>query len=145
MYDIDVEGVHKFTESSALTPGNKLTTFTVDGVKCGLGICYDIYLEEFAKCYRKAGCQVMFYPAAFNPIIGPLHWDLVARARSCDNQVYLATISPARDSTAEYVAWGHSTVCDPWGRITLQAGENEEILYTEFGMEIWLILFSYHF
>ena len=34
--------------------------------------------------------------------------------RAVDNQVYVATASPARDEKASYVAWGHSTVVNPW-------------------------------
>lgn len=34
--------------------------------------------------------------------------------RAVDNQVYVATASPARDESASYVAWGHSTVVNPW-------------------------------
>lgn len=34
--------------------------------------------------------------------------------RAVDNQVYVATASPARDEGASYVAWGHSTVVNPW-------------------------------
>ena len=38
---------------------------------------------------------------------GPAHWEALARSRALDNQVYVATVSPARDETASYVAWGH--------------------------------------
>lgn len=55
LFDIDIKGVYKFTESAVLTPGKNVTTFEIDGVKCGLGICYDMYFEEFAKLYRKKG------------------------------------------------------------------------------------------
>jgi omega-amidase len=41
---------------------------------------------------------------------GPAHWELLARGRAVDNQLYVATPSPARDTAAGYVAWGHSTV-----------------------------------
>lgn len=34
--------------------------------------------------------------------------------RAVDNQVYVATASPARDEQASYVAWGHSTIVNPW-------------------------------
>jgi hypothetical protein len=34
--------------------------------------------------------------------------------RAVDNQVYVATASPARDDKASYVAWGHSTIVNPW-------------------------------
>lgn len=29
-------------------------------------------------------------------------------------QLYVAAVSPARDESASYVAWGHSTAIDPW-------------------------------
>lgn len=29
-------------------------------------------------------------------------------------QLYVAAVSPARDEKATYVAWGHSTVINPW-------------------------------
>ena len=48
---------------------------------------------------------------------GPLHWELLLRARAVDNQVYVAGTSPARDEQADYVAWGHSTVVSPWGAV----------------------------
>jgi len=60
------------------------------------------------------GCQLLVYPGAFNMTTGPAHWELLARARAIDNQCYVATVSPARDVTAEYVAWGHSLVVNPW-------------------------------
>ena len=69
---------------------------------------------------------------------GAAHWELLSRARAVDNQVsflslrscsvltfgpkpeslsrnpilqvYVATPSPARDTEAGYVAWGHSSV-----------------------------------
>lgn len=76
---------------------------------------------------------MLIYPAAFNPVIGPLHWDLLIRARAADNQVYVATISPARDDKANYVSWGYSTVADPFGRIVQQVDDKERIMYQEIG------------
>jgi omega-amidase len=43
-------------------------------------------------------------------VTGPLHWELLARARAVDNQAYVLTCSPARSPDASYQAWGHSTV-----------------------------------
>ena len=34
--------------------------------------------------------------------------------RALDNQLYVAAVSPARDTNATYCAWGHSTVVGPW-------------------------------
>lgn len=65
---------------------------------------------------------------------GPAHWELICRARSLDNQVYCGVISPARDESAEYVAWGHSTLVNPWGDIVVKAGHQEEIIYADIDM-----------
>lgn len=110
LFDIDVPGKITFTESSVLSPGNQPTTFTTPWCEVGVGICYDIRFAELGQVYRDRGCRLLIYPGAFNMTTGPAHWELLARGRAVDNQVYVATPSPARDTEAGYVAWGHSTV-----------------------------------
>lgn len=39
----------------------------------------------------------------------------------------------ARDPTSEYVAWGHSTIVDPWGKIVNKANEGEETIVADLG------------
>jgi omega-amidase len=133
LFDIDIPGEITFKESDSLTAGNQLTVIDVKQFKIGIGICYDIRFEELAKLYRKKGCNMLIYPGAFNMKTGPLHWELLARSRSNDNQCYTALVSPARDTNADYVAWGHSMVVDPWGKVLESAGADEEVLVTEIG------------
>ena len=54
---------------------------------------------------------------AFNMTTGPAHWELLQRARAIDNQLFVATCSPARNPDASYQAWGHSTVVSPWAQV----------------------------
>ena len=54
---------------------------------------------------------------AFNMTTGPVHWELLQRARAVDNQLFVAACSPARSPDASYQAWGHSTVVSPWGQV----------------------------
>lgn len=110
---------------------------------------------------------MLIYPAAFNMTTGPLHWELLQRARANDLQLYVASISPARDPNFEYVAWGHSMVVgmsstimfffypkrnglliskyyprsllDPWGKVVITAKESEEIIYADIGMCILMM------
>lgn len=93
-------------------------------------------LTFFFQIIRNEGCDMLIYPAAFNMTTGPLHWELLQRARANDLQLYVASISPARDPDFEYVAWGHSMVVDPWGKVVITAKESEDIVYADIGTYI---------
>ena len=47
----------------------------------GLAICYDIRVPELAMLAARRGARIMFYPGAFNMTTGPIHWELLQRAR----------------------------------------------------------------
>lgn len=64
---------------------------------------------------------------------GPAHWELLLRARALDNQMFVAAVSPARDMTASYVAWGHSTVVSPWGEVVATTDEQAGIVFADLG------------
>jgi len=131
LFDIDVPGKITFKESEALSRGSSFTTFSTPWCQVGLGICYDIRFAEMAQVYRERGCKLLVYPGAFNMTTGPAHWELLSRARALDNQVFVATPSPARDEAASYVAWGHSKVVDPWGTVIAGAQEGEEVIFAD--------------
>ncbi|KAJ3054566.1 hypothetical protein HK097_001450 [Rhizophlyctis rosea] len=129
LFDIDVPGKIRFQESETLSPGQSLTHITTPYGKIGIGICYDIRFPELAMIAARKGCIAMIYPGAFNMTTGPLHWELLQRARAIDNQIYVAACSPARDTGSEYVAWGHSTVVDPLGKVIATTEDAEDIVY----------------
>ncbi|XWS70203.1 hypothetical protein CRYUN_Cryun03dG0028300 [Craigia yunnanensis] len=113
LFDIDIPGKITFMESKTLTAGETPTIVDTDVGRIGIGICYDIRFQELAMIYAARGAHLLCYPGAFNMTTGPLHWELLQRARATDNQLYVATCSPARDAGAGYVAWGHSTLVGP--------------------------------
>lgn len=135
LFDISVPGKIHFQESETLNPGSSLSMFDTPFCKIGVGICYDIRFAELAQLYSREGCQLLVYPGAFNMTTGPAHWELLQRARAVDNQVFVATASPARDETASYVAWGHSTVVSPWGEVISKAGPEEEVIYADIDLQ----------
>lgn len=55
--------------------------YITDFARIGLGICYDVRFPELAAISARQGCQVCIYPGAFNMTTGPLHWELLQRAR----------------------------------------------------------------
>lgn len=135
LFDIDVPGKITFQESKTLSPGDSFSTFDTPYCRVGLGICYDMRFAELAQIYAQRGCQLLVYPGAFNLTTGPAHWELLQRGRAVDNQVYVATASPARDDKASYIAWGHSTVVNPWGEVLAKAGTEEMILYSDIDLK----------
>ncbi|XP_043985657.1 omega-amidase NIT2 [Gambusia affinis] len=135
LFDIDIPGKICFQESETLSPGNSLSTFDTPFCRVGVGICYDMRFAELAQLYNRKGCQLLVYPGAFNMTTGPAHWELLQRGRALDNQMYVATASPARDEAASYVAWGHSTVVNPWGEVIAKAGPEESIIYADIDLQ----------
>ena len=81
-----------------------------------------------------SGAKLIVVPAAFNMTTGPAHWELLFRQRAVDGQCYTVGTSPARDTAAGYVAWGHSIVCDPWGTVVRQCDETPQVVVTTLDM-----------
>lgn len=127
LFDIDVKATAdrpamKFSESDVLSPGEALTLVELPWCKVGIGICYDVRFPEYALALRNRGVKLFIYPGAFNMRTGPMHWNLLARARAVDTQSYIAMVSPARSENPEdYQAWGHSMFVDPWAAVQVEA------------------------
>lgn len=128
LFDINVPGGVTFFESDVLSAGNEATVVETEYCKIGIGICYDVRFPEYAWTISKDDqVGLVVYPGCFNMRTGPKHWQLLMRARAVDNFVYVAGCSQARDTEAEYVAWGHSMVVDPIGDFQ-EIDEKEGIL-----------------
>ena len=136
LFDIDIPGGITFQESKTLSAGDRVAV--VDSPRfgrIGIGICYDVRFPTLARIMAQRGATLLCYPGAFNTTTGPLHWQLLARARAVDNQLYVAMVSPARDETAKYHAYGHSIVVDPWAKVLTEAGEAEDVVYADIDLD----------
>jgi len=85
------------------SPGDHFVTFSVNGVNCGLLICYDIRFPELYRQYRKLGADVIFqsfYNArAGKGSIHPVIMHITAQAMAATNYFYMSlTNSSARES-----------------------------------------------
>jgi len=135
MFDIDVPGEIVFKESAALTPGDQITVFETEYGKMGVAICYDMRFPEVFRLMADRGAKVVFVPMALNMTTGPAHQELLIRCRAVDNQLFAVGISPARDESAAYVAYGHSLAVDPWGDVLGDAGTTESVLVVTLRMD----------
>ncbi|BEJ14806.1 hypothetical protein CspHIS471_0405730 [Cutaneotrichosporon sp. HIS471] len=125
-----------YKESDTFGAGDRLAMFDTPFGRFGIAICYDIRFAELATIAARQGCTAMFYPAAFNTHTGPLHWELLQRARALDNQIYVATCSQARDPGAKYEVYGHSMAVSPMGEVIGTAQEKEAIVRVTFDPEV---------
>ncbi len=131
LFDINVKEKIVFRESDTLLAGDAPTIIETSLASIGIGICYDIRFPELARIMTLEGAEILVFPGAFNMVTGPAHWKTLIRARAIDNQVFVVGASPARNPKTSYVAYGHSMIADPWGRITYEAGAKEEVINAE--------------
>lgn len=129
LFDCDIPGGAFFHESDTLSAGDSVTTFETEFGTMGLMICFDIRFPELSRLMCNRGARLVIVPAAFNMTSGPNWWEVMFRARACDNQFYMAGCAPARDADASYVAYGHSILVDPFGKVLEELDEKPGILY----------------
>jgi len=129
LFDIHVDEGIIYTESETITPGDKVTVVDNPMIKFGVAICFDIRFPELFRLMVMDGAELIIVPGAFNMTTGPVHWETTIKARAIDNQTYVAAVSPARNLDLSYVAYGHSMIVDPWGKILEKADEDEMIVY----------------
>lgn len=55
MADVKLSENSVYCESDTMKAGNSIGIFEVDGIKFGLGICYDTFFSELGTVYRKQG------------------------------------------------------------------------------------------
>ncbi len=132
LFDIQIKNGQSFKESDTLTAGEDTCVFDTPFGRIGVMICYDIRFVEWARLLADQGADLIVMPGAFNMTTGPKHWELLIRARAVDNQLYFAAVSPARDETAGYIAYGNTMLVDPWAEIVDRLEEKEGLLIQTF-------------
>lgn len=121
-------------EDSYFKKGDGLCTFTLDGMSCGLVICYDIRFCELIRATALKGIDTLFVVAQW-PDKRVRHWEILNTARAIENQMFVScTNSCGRAGETKYA--GHSAVIDPWGEPLVVGGEEEEILTAELDLGV---------
>jgi predicted amidohydrolase len=123
--------VHRFTyggEHRHFRAGSELLTVTVQGLRVGLRICYDL---RFAPDFwdHAADTDVFLVPANW-PDSRALHWRTLLRARAIENQAYVVGCNRVGSGGGLTYA-GDSAVIDPLGEALAQAGDGESIVLAE--------------
>lgn len=135
LFDARLPGGGQARESAVLSRGGEICVVDTPWCKMGIAICYDLRFAEWFSLLARRGADVILVPAAFTKRTGPLHFQLLLRARAVDNQVFVAGISPARQADGNPV-YAHSTCVDPWGNVLCEAGEKRETLLCRIDTDI---------
>ncbi len=133
----EYDKTHLFTpsgEDDFFTPGDHLCRFTLDGVSCGLIICYDIRFPELTRSLTVPGLDMLFVVAQW-PKIRTHHLRSLSIARAIENQMFLVCCNSCGTAGAT-VHGGNSSIVDPWGETLALAGEAEQILTAHCDLEI---------
>ncbi|MHB1392963.1 MAG: carbon-nitrogen family hydrolase [Clostridia bacterium] len=126
------EKIHLFKlmgEDTSLKAGKKYCVFELDGVKCGLIICYDLRFPELVRTLALEGIKVIFVPAEW-PAKRLMHWTTLLKARAIENQIFVVAANRAGKSSSDVFAGG-SAVIDPWGEVHAEADFKEQIISAE--------------
>lgn len=112
------------SENTYITEGQNPVIVTLDGVKTGLSICYDIRFPEIYRAYRKAGADLLVNMAAW-PLSRKIHWDSLTAARAVENQTYLVALTQTGTLPTGAKNLGHSMIYDYSGNILDEIDSNE--------------------
>ncbi len=125
-----------FTESRTVAPGREPVVITVDGVRVGLTVCYDIRFPALYTELARRGAQLIAVCASWGSGPGKLEqWTLLARARALDSTSYVAAAGQADpgDSTGSGAPTGvgGSLVASPLGELIASAGPHPQLVVTD--------------
>ncbi|OGW78515.1 MAG: acyltransferase [Omnitrophica bacterium GWA2_52_8] len=128
-----------FYEKFYFTPGDLgFKTFITAYAKISVLICWDQWFPEAARLAALGGAQIIFYPTAIGwhddetPQARDAQltaWRTVQCGHAAANEVYVAAVNRS-GKEGPVTFWGRSFICDPFGTVMAEAGENEETVLT---------------
>lgn len=125
----DYDKTHLFSpmgEDSFFEAGERLCRFTLDGVRCGIIICYDLRFPEFVRTLAIEGIDVLFVVSQW-PQKRIAHLRALTTARAIENQMFVVCCNSC-GTAEETVFGGKSAIISPMGKTLALAGKNEQIL-----------------
>jgi len=113
-------------EHNYFAKGEKTVSFTLDGLKCSVLICYDIRFPELTRTVTLNAdkLDVLFLVSEWPDVrIPQLH--AIAKARAIENQMFVAVCNSA-GRAGETVYGGSSVLFSPLGDTLVSAGTTED-------------------
>lgn len=124
--------VHLFglmNEDQYLTAGKTVSHFKLAGVSSASFICYDLRFPEWIRTAARQGADILYFPAEW-PTSRIKQWKIMLQSRAIENQAFVVATNRVGSDLANQFG-GHSIIIDPLGKILLDAGTTEQVVYAE--------------
>ncbi len=128
---------HLFTpmgEHKYCTAGSQLCRFMLDGVSCGIIICYDVRFPELIRSLTVQGLDMLFVVSQW-PKVRTFHLRSLTTARAIENQMFVVCCNSC-GSYKTTVYGGNSAIIDPWGETLALAGEDQQLISAECDLQV---------
>ena len=119
--------LHPFSygeENLHYSGGTECPLFQVDGIPCGLQICYDLRFPEPFRALAARGAEVVFVPANW-PARRISAWSTLLAARAIENQMAVCGVNRVGRDAMELDYPGASAIHDCFGEV-VAAGDATE-------------------
>ena len=148
-----IQDDHYYQQKYYFTPGDTgFKVFDTAYGKVGVGICWDQWFPETARCMAVQGAEILLYPTAIGsePILNvdsSGHWRRVMQGHAAANLIPVAaanrigteTVTPCEENggqSSSLTFYGSSFIADATGELVASAGrDTEEILYASFDLD----------
>jgi N-carbamoylputrescine amidase len=147
------EGYHEDRYFRPGPPGpDAFAPLALGGASIGLPTCWDQWFGELARAYSLRGADVLIYPTAIGS--EPDHpgfdteplWERVMTGNAIANGVFMVAVNRTGEEPPLRF-YGSSFICDPYGRILVQAPRDEPaVLIADLDLDQrrdWLELFPF--
>lgn len=121
-------------EGKDTVKGTNLGLFEIEGVKIGIGICFDLRYPEYFKALVLNGAEVIFLPSSFRKSTGELAWEVLTKARAIENQVYFCACNQT-GGIKEKERCGNTRVVSFDGTILSDIKEEEGIVIADLDID----------
>lgn len=136
LFDAMVEDAHGvYRESDTFEPGDQVVAVDTPAGKLGLAICYDLRFPELFRALRVQDVDWVCLPSAFTWQTGDAHWHALIRARAIENQIWLVAPGQGGQNSPRRKTYGHSLICDPWGKVVCEIEEGPGLVRADLDSE----------
>lgn len=122
MFDVDISPAEMYRESAAYRPGTDAVLADTPFGGVGMAICYDVRFAKLFYRLAKAGARIITVPAAFSPVTGAAHWEVLLRARAIETGCFILAPAQTGQHGPSRFTYGHSMAVSPWGEVLVDAG-----------------------